>query len=82
MVRSTTQREMPRPVPCGWPRSAIAGADASLPQQTSVLVVVVAAVRQQHVGPASGPADDAGHRGHLVEQGQGLGDVVAVPAGQ
>ncbi|MFC8193916.1 VOC family protein [Streptomyces sp. NPDC057298] len=25
MMRSTTWRKMPRPVPCGWPRSAITG---------------------------------------------------------
>lgn len=58
------------------------GADAALPQQAPVLVVVVAAVCEERVGSASGPADDAGHGRNLVQQGQQLRDVVAVPAGQ
>lgn len=57
-------------------------ADAALPQQAAVLVGVVAAVGEECVGPASGPADNAGHSGDLVQQRQELGDVVAVPAGQ
>ena len=56
--------------------------DTALPQQPPVLVVVVAAVSEEHVRPSSWPADDAGYRGNLVEQGQELGDVVAVSAGQ
>lgn len=57
-------------------------ADATLPEQASVLVVVVAAIREKCVGPVSGSADDAGHGRNLVEQGQELGDVVAGSAGQ
>ena len=45
-------------------------ADAAGPEQAAVLVVVVAAVGQECVGPVSGPADDAGNRRDLVEQRQ------------
>jgi hypothetical protein len=44
--------------------------------------VVVAAVREQHVGPSTRPANGPRHSRDLVEQGQKLGDVVAVAAGQ
>jgi hypothetical protein len=44
--------------------------------------VVVAAVGEEHVWTASRPADDSRDRWDLVEQGQELGDVVAVAAGQ
>lgn len=57
-------------------------ADAARPQQTPVLVVVVAAIGEERVGSASGPADDAGHGRNLVQQRQQLRDVVAVSAGQ
>jgi hypothetical protein len=40
--------------------------------------VVVAAVGEQHLGPSTWPADDAGNSRDLVEQGQELSDVVAV----
>ncbi len=45
------------------------GANASPPEQSPLLVVVVAAVGEPHVGPASGPAHDAGHGRDLVKQG-------------
>ncbi|KQW06929.1 hypothetical protein ASD08_04885 [Streptomyces sp. Root369] len=44
--------------------------------------MVVAAVREEHVGPSARSADDSGHCRDLVEQGQELGDVVAIAAGQ
>jgi hypothetical protein len=44
--------------------------------------MVVAAVSEEHVGAASGPADDSRDRWDLVEQRKELGDVVAVAAGQ
>ncbi|KAF5998919.1 hypothetical protein BOG92_051280 [Streptomyces sp. WAC00263] len=57
-------------------------ADTAGPEQTLVLVVVVAPVCQQRVGPASGAADGAGHGRDLVQQRQQPRDVVAVSAGQ
>jgi hypothetical protein len=57
-------------------------ADAPGPQQAPVLIVVVAAVGEQRVGSAPGQAKGPGDGGDLVEQGQELGDVVAVAAGQ
>lgn len=56
--------------------------DPAGPKQAPVLVVVVAAVGQQRVGAPGWPADAARDGRDLVEQWQGLGDVVAVPAGQ
>lgn len=44
------------------------GTDAPLPEQPPVLAVVVAAVREQHVGPLPGPADDTSHGWDLVSQ--------------
>ncbi|GAA3024753.1 hypothetical protein GCM10020229_40030 [Kitasatospora albolonga] len=52
--------------------------DAVLPQQSAVLVVVVAPVGEQLPGTAGGAPDV----GYGVEQGQQLGDVVRVAAGQ
>ena len=46
------------------------GFDAALPEESSVFVVVVAAVGEQAVGAASGPADPAAHGWHPVEQGE------------
>ena len=57
-------------------------ADATLPQQSAVLVVVVAPVGEQCVRPSARPADTTGNWRDLVYQGQQLDDVVAVPAGQ
>lgn len=58
------------------------GADSAPPQQAPVLVVVVAAVSKQRIGPVPGAADHPGDGRDLVEQGQELGDVVAIAAGQ
>jgi len=58
------------------------GPNSTLPQEPAVLVVVVAAVGEEHVGPSARSADDAGYGRDLVQQGQQLGDVVAVSAGQ
>jgi hypothetical protein len=57
-------------------------ADASLPEQAPVLVVVVAAVGQQCVRTPAWAADTTGNGGDLVQERQQLGDVVAVAAGQ
>ena len=58
------------------------GLDAALPDETAVLVVVVAAVGDQPSRSASRPADAAADGRHPVEQLQQLGDVVAVAAGE
>lgn len=58
------------------------GCDAPDPQLTAVLVEVVAAICEDPVGPLPGPAADALDGWDLVDQGQQLGDVVAVAAGQ
>ncbi len=47
-----------------------------------VLVVVVAPVSEQGIRAPAWAADDTGDCRDLVEQGQQLGDVVAVAAGQ
>ena len=57
-------------------------ADPALPEQSAVLVVVVATVGQQRVRPSARSADPARDGRNLVEQGQELGDVVAIAAGQ
>jgi hypothetical protein len=57
-------------------------ADPALPEQAPVRVVVVTVVRQQGVRPPARPADRARNRRDPVEQGQKLGDVVAVSSGQ
>ena len=44
------------------------GFDAALPDESAVLVVVVAAVGDQRPRPASGSADAASYRRHAVEQ--------------
>lgn len=54
----------------------------SLSQLATVLVVVIAAVGEQAIGSLAGPTDLAGHRADSIHQGQQLGDVVAVAAGQ
>ncbi len=55
---------------------------AKVPDQAAVLVVVVAAVREDHVGAAPGPAALAPHWWHCLKQRDQPGDVVAVAAGQ
>jgi hypothetical protein len=56
--------------------------DAALPDEASVLVVVIAAVGDQRPRSSSWPADAAAHRRNAVEQLDELGDVVAVAAGE
>jgi hypothetical protein len=58
------------------------GRDAELADQTTVLVVVVAAIGEQPVGSSSWPAGAAANGRHPLEQLEELGDVVAVGAGQ
>jgi hypothetical protein len=58
------------------------GLDAARPQQSAVLVVVIAAVGEQAVGLAAGPAGLARDRAGVqrVQERQQLRDVVAVAA--
>jgi hypothetical protein len=56
--------------------------DPSLPDQSAALVVVVAAVGDDAVGASPRSSNSAAYRGHLVEQREQLGDVVAVAAGE
>jgi hypothetical protein len=58
-------------------RSDPAGAN-----ETAVLVVVVAAITDQLIGPPARPPDEAANRGYAVEQRDQLRDVVAVAAGE
>jgi hypothetical protein len=58
------------------------GADPASPEQAAVFVVVVAAVGQQRIGASARSADPARNGRDLVEQGQKLGDVIAVSPGQ
>ena len=58
------------------------GLDAAGPELAAVLVVVIAPVGEQPIGALAGAADLAGDRHHAVDQGQQLGDVVAVAARQ
>jgi hypothetical protein len=55
--------------------------DAALAEEAPVLVVVVAAVSRDPVGPPARPADLAPHRRHTVDERDQLGDVMAVAAG-
>jgi hypothetical protein len=50
------------------------GSDAALPEQATVLVVVVAAVGKQCIGASTWSSHEAGNGGNLVDQGQELGD--------
>jgi hypothetical protein len=54
--------------------------DAALPEEATVLVVVVAAICDQRPGPAAWAADTAAYRRHTVEQFEELGHIVAVAA--
>lgn len=56
-------------------------ADPAPPELAPVLVVVVAAVGGDPLGPASWPADLAAHGRYPLKQRDQLGDVVAVAAG-
>jgi hypothetical protein len=55
--------------------------DAAGTELAPVLVVVVAAVGAEPLGPAARPADLAPNRRHALDQWDELGDVVAVAAG-
>jgi hypothetical protein len=52
--------------------------DTAAPDEAAVLVVVVAAIGEYGVRAAAWPAGTAAHRRDTVEQGEQLGDVVAV----
>ena len=54
--------------------------DAPAPELTAIFVVVIAPVGEQPVGTLAGTADPAGDRHDAVDQGQELGDVIAVSA--
>jgi hypothetical protein len=56
--------------------------DAEFAYQSPVLVVVVSAVREDHVRASAGPAALAPHRRHGFQQRDELGDVVAVATGE
>jgi hypothetical protein len=56
--------------------------DAALPDQSPVLVVVIASVGHHAVRASTWLAGLAAHRRDGVQQRQQLGDVVAVAAGQ
>jgi hypothetical protein len=58
------------------------GSDPAGPELTAVFVVVIAPVGEQLIGALTGTADLAGDRHDAVNQGQQLGDVVAIAAGQ
>jgi hypothetical protein len=58
------------------------GSDPAGADEPAVLVVVVAAVADQLVGPSTRPPDQAADRGHAVEKRDQLRDVVAVAAGE
>jgi hypothetical protein len=56
--------------------------DTAFPEQSSVLVVVVAPVGEELAGASSRSADAAAHSRHAVDEVEQLGDVVAVAARQ
>ena len=56
--------------------------DAAGAKLAAVIVVVIAAVGDELVGPLAGAANLAADRPDAVDEGQKLGDVVAVTAGQ
>ena len=58
------------------------GLDATGPELASVPVVVIGPVGEQPVGAPARTADSAGDGSDAVDQGQELGDVVAVAAGE
>lgn len=58
------------------------GLDAANPELAAVLVVVIAPVGEQPVWAVARATDPAGDRRDAIDQGQELGDVVAMSAGQ
>ena len=57
------------------------GSDSTLAEQPPVFVVVVATVGAEAIGAPTWASDPAAHRRHPVDQGDQLGDVMAVAAG-
>lgn len=78
---STTQRFLPRPLPCSVPRRGNERADAQLTDLATVDVVVVTAAGVQDVGAPTGTSALAADGRYGVDQGQEPGDVVAVATG-
>jgi hypothetical protein len=58
------------------------GFDPAGAELATVFVVVVAAVGGEPLGPSAWPADFAAYRRDALDQGDQLGDVVAVAVGQ
>ena len=56
--------------------------DAALPDEPTVLVVVVAAIGKQRLRTPPWPTRTAAHRRDAIEQLEQLGDVVAVGGGE
>ena len=56
--------------------------DAALPDESAVLVVVVAAVGSDPLRATTRPADQSSYGRDALEQREQLGDVVAVAAGE
>jgi hypothetical protein len=56
-VLATTQHWRPSPEPCGVPRLAITRLDAPCPDLAAILVVVIAAVGEQHLRALAGAAN-------------------------
>lgn len=56
--------------------------DPARAELASVLVVVIATVGEQPLGPPTRPAAPAGHRLEAIDQRQKLSHVVAISAGQ
>ena len=82
MVRSTSQRCLPSPEPCGVWRRAITGLTPALPEWAALLVVVVAALGEKRLGSSSGPAGPAADGRHPVGQLEQLPDDVTVATGE
>jgi hypothetical protein len=58
------------------------GLHATRPELAAVLVMVIASIGEQPLGASSRTPRPAGDWADTIDQGQQLGDVVAVPAGQ
>jgi hypothetical protein len=77
-TRSTTHRCLPQAGTVGHPAAGDPGGDAAGAELAAVLVVVIATVGEQLPRSAASAAD----RRHGVDQGDQLGDVVTVAAGE
>lgn len=82
MVRSTTHRIVPSPVPWAWPRRAMRGLIPLAHTSLRYFVVVVAAVSEQLVRTLAWSSFPAAHGRDRVQQWEHLGHVVAVAATQ